>query len=157
MSSYPYFYASMTELTFSITDIDDTATRFVATAGKYRMVTLQGPMGAGKTTFVSAVCKQMGVQDAVSSPTFALVNEYRCEINGKAEKIFHIDLYRVKDEEEAVHAGMEDCFLQAKRGEAYCFVEWPERAPNLLKMPRLEVSIEITGESERKITLTPVS
>lgn len=157
MSSYPYFYASMTELTFSITDINDTATRFVAAAGKYRMVTLQGPMGAGKTTFVSAVCKQMGVQDAVSSPTFALVNEYRCEINGNAEKIFHIDLYRVKDEEEAVHAGMEDCFLQAKRGEAYCFVEWPERAPNLLKMPRLEVSIEITGESERKITLTPVS
>ena len=129
--------------------------QFARLAAPYRLVTFKGPMGAGKTTFVSAVCRQMGVEDNVSSPTFALVNEYRCMVNGKEEKIFHIDLYRVKDDEEAVHAGMEDCFLQASAGKAYCFVEWPERAPGLLKMPRLEVAIEITGETERKITLTP--
>ncbi len=145
----------MTELSFSLSDIDNAAARFVALAAPYRLVTFKGPMGAGKTTFVSAVCRQMSVEDNVSSPTFALVNEYRCEMNGKDEKIFHIDLYRVKDEEEAVHAGMEDCFLQARAGNAYCFVEWPERAPGLLKMPRLEAAIEITGETERKITLTP--
>ena len=145
----------MTELSFFLSDIDSAAAQFARLAAPYRLVTFKGPMGAGKTTFVSAVCRQMGVEDNVSSPTFALVNEYRCMVNGKEEKIFHIDLYRVKDDEEAVHAGMEDCFLQASAGKAYCFVEWPERAPGLLKMPRLEVAIEITGETERKITLTP--
>ncbi|MBX2906787.1 MAG: tRNA (adenosine(37)-N6)-threonylcarbamoyltransferase complex ATPase subunit type 1 TsaE [Taibaiella sp.] len=147
----------MTEISFSLQDIEGAAAKFVEMAQKHHMVTLQGTMGAGKTTFVSAICREMGVSDAVSSPTFALVNEYHYSKNGTAGKIFHIDLYRVKDEEEAVHAGMEDCFLQAKRGEAYCFVEWPERAPNLLRMPKLEVSIEITGESERTISLKPVS
>lgn len=146
--------STMKEIHYTLTDIDAAAEEFLrATAGS-RLFTLKGSMGAGKTTFVSAVCRQMGVTDPVSSPTFALVNEYQCNSNGATERIFHIDLYRLRDEEEAVHAGMEDCFLQAKRGEAYCFVEWPERAPNLLQMSRMEAEIEITGETERVMKLS---
>lgn len=144
----------MQELSYSLQGIDSAAATFLSQIGDHRLITFKGSMGTGKTTFISALCRQMGVTDPVSSPTFALVNEYRCHMDGKPSRIFHIDLYRLKDEEEAVHAGMEDCFLQARRGEAYCLVEWPERAPNLLKMSHLEADIKLTSETERAMTLT---
>lgn len=147
----------MQELSYSLSDIDTAAATFLSLVADHRLITFKGSMGAGKTTFISAVCRQMGVKDPVSSPTFALVNEYRSHMNGKPPRVFHIDLYRLRDEEEAVHAGMEDCFLQATRGEAYCFVEWPDRAPNLLKTRRLEAEITLISETERKMTLRPFS
>ncbi len=85
-------------------------------------------MGAGKTTFITALCTAKGVTSHISSPTFSLINEYTYTEDGVLGRIFHIDLYRLKDEEEAVNAGIEDCFYSGN----ICFVEWPEKTPALL-------------------------
>lgn len=106
-------------------------------------------MGAGKTTFIHALCNHLGVTDAVSSPTFALINEYHFTENGTDRTMYHMDWYRVKDMEEAVNAGMEDALLDKN---AMCFVEWPERGTELLPHPHLWIRIEATGTEERKMT-----
>lgn len=127
------------------------AARFWEMAKQYRVITFSGEMGAGKTTFISSLCELLQVEDAVSSPTFALINEYAFVQNGKAETIYHLDWYRLKDTAEAVNAGMEDCIEQAVAGRAYCFVEWPGKAPELLRPPYIAVSIETTDIEERKM------
>lgn len=139
---------------YTLDSIDDVAARFWHVANPYRIITFSGDMGAGKTTFISHLCAHLHVQDAVSSPTFALINEYRFTQNGKEETIYHLDWYRLKDAAEAINAGMEDCIGQAMRGEAYCFIEWPEKAPELLAAPYLSVSIETTGMEERRMVVT---
>lgn len=103
-------------------------------------------MGAGKTTLVHALCDNLGVTDAVSSPTFALINQYNFDNNGIDTAIYHMDWYRLKSEEEAVQAGMEDCLLDKN---SYAIVEWPEQAPGLLPRPHLKLNIEITGPEDR--------
>ncbi len=89
------------------------------------VVLFQGPMGAGKTTIITELCKQLGVEDAMSSPTFSLVNEYATK---EGDPIYHFDFYRIEDEEEAMDMGYEDYFWSG----SWCFVEWPEKIPNLL-------------------------
>lgn len=106
-------------------------------------------MGAGKTTFIHALCDYLGVQDAVSSPTFALVNEYHFMQNGLDRTIYHMDWYRLRDAAEATGAGMEDALHQK---DAYCFVEWPEKAPELLPHPYVRIDIEVISETERRLT-----
>jgi len=92
------------------------------------------------------------VEDAVSSPTFALINEYHfADVAGKDQMIYHLDWYRLKDAAEAINAGMEDCIDQARSGVAYCFVEWPEKAKSLLMPPYLWISIETISVTERKM------
>ena len=103
-------------------------------------------MGAGKTTLVHALCDILGVDDAVSSPTFALINQYSFADKGTYRTIYHMDWYRLKDEEEAVYAGMEDCLLQKDN---YSIIEWPEQAPGIIPHPYLWMSIEITGTEDR--------
>ena len=95
-----------------------------------------GEMGVGKTTFSKALCDVLQVQDVVSSPTFSIVNEYLSELNGT---IFHFDFYRLKDEQEAFDMGYEDYFY----GDAYCFVEWPEKVENLLPSSFAKVQIKL--------------
>jgi tRNA threonylcarbamoyladenosine biosynthesis protein TsaE len=90
----------------------------------------------------------------VSSPTFALINEYHyTDPAGNDKTIYHLDWYRLRDSAEAVNAGMEDCILQASRGMACCFIEWPEKAIELLPKPYLWISIETTDIMERKMTV----
>ena len=104
-----------------------------------------GEMGVGKTTFSKALCEVLQVQDVVSSPTFSIVNEYLSEQNGT---IFHFDFYRLKDEKEAFDMGYEDYFY----GDAYCFVEWPEKVENLLPSSFAKVQIKLdNGERFIKI------
>ena len=104
-----------------------------------------GEMGVGKTTFSKALCEVLQVQDVVSSPTFSIVNEYLSEQNGT---IFHFDFYRLKDEKEAFDMGYEDYFY----GDAYCFVEWPEKVENLLPSSFANVQIKLhNGERFIKI------
>ena len=104
-----------------------------------------GEMGVGKTTFSKALCEALQVQDVVSSPTFSIVNEYLSEQNGT---IFHFDFYRLKDEQEAFDMGYEDYFY----GDAYCFVEWPEKVENLLPSSFAKVQIKLdNGERFIKI------
>ena len=112
------------ELIFKLNDIASAANWFLTNINTSRCIAFHGEMGAGKTTFISAVCNVLGVEHIASSPTFSIINEYST-VSGT--NIYHIDLYRIKDEQEAVSAGVEDCFYSHQ----YCFVEWPEKAPRL--------------------------
>lgn len=101
------------------------------------VVLFQGPMGAGKTTTISAMCRALGVSDHLSSPTFSLVNEYA---SAQGDPIYHFDFYRIDDEAEAMDMGYEDYFWSGH----WCFVEWPEKIPNLLpsRFTLIRLSVE---------------
>ena len=103
-------------------------------------VLFYGEMGAGKTTLIKNICNLLDVKDEVSSPTFSLVNEYETSIG---EILYHFDFYRIKDEEEVLDMGYEDYFYSG----ATCFVEWPEKIPNLLPENAMEVRIGLKGNS----------
>ena len=127
------------EVNFSLHDIHEVAKKFIAATTNYTVFAMHGDMGAGKTTFVHSLCEQLGVKDAISSPTFSIINQYKAA----GEKIvYHIDLYRLKDEEEAIQAGIEDCLFSGN----ICFVEWPDRAPGIF-----HVKITVGENNSRKI------
>lgn len=111
---------------------------------KPRVWTFSGGLGAGKTTLIRALCAELRVKDAVHSPTFSLVNEYA----SPRGPVLHADWYRLRSEEEAVDAGMEDVLM---REDAVCFVEWPEMAVGLLRMAHVWVKIEVAEEGERQL------
>ena len=142
------------QITYTLNNIESAARQFWETAGGYSIFAFSGEMGAGKTTFIHTLCDLLEVQDTVSSPTFALMNEYHFINAGNREAIiYHLDWYRLKDTAEAINAGMEDCLLTARAGAAYCFIEWPEKALDLLQLPYLWISIETTDIMERKMTV----
>jgi tRNA threonylcarbamoyladenosine biosynthesis protein TsaE len=101
-------------------------------------------MGAGKTTFIHALCEELGVRSAISSPTFAIINEYN---SGEAGVIYHMDWYRLKNEEEAMNAGVEDSLQSG----SYCFIEWPENAEGILPDDTFHVYMEVLNEGTRRI------
>lgn len=105
-----------------------------------RVFALHGEMGAGKTTFIKAICRKLGVEEIMSSPTFSIVNEYA---STSGETIYHFDFYRIEDESEAYAAGLHEYFDSG----SYCFVEWPERVPSILPSNTVYVAIAINGES----------
>ncbi len=140
--------------TYKLGAIDPVVVRFWEAISDHRVITFSGDMGAGKTTFISHLCRYLQVEDAVSSPTFALINEYGFTKDGRHETIFHLDWYRLRDTEEAVNAGMEECVTTALQGRAWCFIEWPEKAPELLHVPHAAVRIETIGIDERRMTVT---
>ena len=102
-------------------------------------------MGAGKTTFINAVCDALKVTSPVGSPTFSIINEYQYP----GGKIFHIDLYRLKDEEEAFRAGVEDCLYTGET----CFIEWPEKAPGIFPEETVHLYMTVMNEDTRKLSL----
>jgi tRNA threonylcarbamoyladenosine biosynthesis protein TsaE len=144
------------QLTYTLDTIANAAAGFWDMARAYPVITFSGEMGAGKTTFISHLCRHLQVQQHVSSPTFALINEYVFEQEGKEVIIFHLDWYRLRDAAEAINAGMEDCIDQARSGGAYCLIEWPEKAPELLQPPYLAISIESIAMEERSMTMQPI-
>jgi len=101
-------------------------------------------MGAGKTTFIHALCEELGVVSAISSPTFAIINEYKSK---EAGAIYHMDWYRLKNEEEAVNAGVEDSLLSKD----LCLVEWPENAAGLLPDDTFHIHIEVLDPETRRL------
>lgn len=110
-------------------------------------IAFHGDLGAGKTTFISALCAYLKIQEKASSPTFSIINEYHFEDNmGNLKTIYHSDWYRIKDEEEAINAGIEDMLLQK---DAICFIEWPEKAPGLLPEDVLQIHFKIEDEQTR--------
>ena len=133
---------------FSLDTIKESATLFWKSAGQATVFAFHGSMGAGKTTFIHALCDIKGVKDVVGSPTFSIINEYVYKENGD-RKIFHIDLYRLKDEEEAVQAGVEDCLYS----DHINLVEWPERAPGIFPEDTVHVYIEVVDSSHRRLRL----
>ena len=127
-------------------DLDRAAREFLQLIGNHTLVAFYAPMGAGKTTFTTAVCKALGVQeDAVSSPTFAIVNEYR---GGAGQSIFHFDFYRIERPEEALDIGLYD-YLDS--GEL-CLMEWPENIEGLLPEETLKVQISVQPDGSRLLS-----
>ena len=137
------------ELEFSLHGIKEAAQSFWKIASDARVIAFHGQMGTGKTTFIHALCDVKEVKDTVGSPTFSIINEYNYEENGEDKKIFHIDLYRLKDEEEALRAGVEDCLYSGH----ICLVEWPEKAGGLLPEDTLHVGINVIGTDSRKVVI----
>lgn|SRR2546428_550357 len=119
------------------------AQQLLAFAGNERIFIFNGEMGAGKTTFIKAICQALGVQNNVSSPSFALVNEYQ----GTTSKIYHFDFYRLKNEIEALDMGCEEYFSSGD----YCFIEWPSKIPNYLPERLVSVTIEEQLDGSRLI------
>ncbi|MDJ0365404.1 tRNA (adenosine(37)-N6)-threonylcarbamoyltransferase complex ATPase subunit type 1 TsaE [Hymenobacter sp. H14-R3] len=114
------------------------------------VVAFEGEMGAGKTTFIRALCAELGVEDDVSSPTFALVNEYR---DGRGQPIYHFDFYRIDSEDEAARMGVAEYFDSGY----LCLVEWPGRVAGLLPSQRLLVELTVTGSESREIQLSIIN
>lgn len=131
----------------SLDQIHEAAKEFIAAMGENTVFALYGKMGAGKTTFVKAVCEELGVTDMITSPTFAIVNEYRSE--DTAELMYHFDFYRINKLEEVYDMGYEDYFYSG----ALCFIEWPELVEELLPGNTIKVSIEEQKDGTRTVTL----
>ena len=133
------------EWTFTLNDIRVVARAFLKEVTSKKIIAVHGMMGSGKTTFIHALCDEMEVKDVVGSPTFSIINEYE----STAGKIFHIDLYRVKDAEEAILAGVEDVLTSNE----LCLVEWPERAASLFPEETIHVYINAINEETRHIQI----
>ena len=130
----------------SLSEIDAAAAEFLRRLGDRRLVAFHASMGAGKTTFITALCRCLGVRsDAVSSPTFAIVNEYRA---ASGEAVYHFDFYRITKLEEALDIGLYD-YLDSG---ALCLMEWPENIAPLLPEETLEVSIDVADDGSRTLS-----
>lgn len=131
----------------SLDDIQQAARQFVEAMGDNTVFAFYGKMGAGKTTFIKAICQELGVEDNITSPTFAIVNEYRSDLAG--ELIYHFDFYRIKKLEEVYDMGYEDYFYSG----AVCFIEWPELIEELLPGNAVTVKIEELEDGSRQVTM----
>jgi tRNA threonylcarbamoyladenosine biosynthesis protein TsaE len=137
---------------FSLDTINDVAKEFWKAIGSKTVVAFHGPMGSGKTTFIHALCDVKGVKDIVGSPTFSIINEYEYDCEGTKKVLFHIDLYRLKDEKEAMQAGVEDVLFSSN----ICLVEWPEKAPGLFPDNTLHVFIEWIDDKTRRLKIANI-
>jgi len=135
----------MHQLTYQLSDIEEAA-RFVIRHLHSHVILLEGEMGSGKTTIIKEIAKQLGSSDEVSSPTFAIVNEYETP----EKKIYHFDLYRLKDELEALDFGIEE-YLSDQ--EAYSFIEWPEKIENILPANSQKIRIIVKDFQTRKLQI----
>ena len=134
------------EVNFTLEQIQNAAIKLLSVSPNYKVYALHGEMGAGKTTFIHALCEAMGVKDVVTSPTFSIINQYK---TAKGETIYHMDLYRIKDENEAINAGIEDCLYSGNT----CLVEWPEKAPGVLPDETLHITITSVDDNTRKLKI----
>ena len=135
-------------MTFTLSEINSAAKEFIRTMGDNTVFAFYGKMGAGKTTFIKALCEELGVTDPVNSPSFAIVNEYRSDTTG--ELIYHFDFYRIKKIEEVYDLGYEDYFYCG----ALCFIEWPELIEELLPGDTVRVTIEENPDGSRNIVMS---
>ncbi|MDE6238611.1 MAG: tRNA (adenosine(37)-N6)-threonylcarbamoyltransferase complex ATPase subunit type 1 TsaE [Muribaculaceae bacterium] len=132
----------------SLDKLPEAAEKFVETMGDETVYAFYGDMGAGKTTFINALCRRLGVEDDVTnSPSFAIINEYRSDTT--AELIYHFDLYRLEGIDEALEIGVEDYFDSG----ALCFLEWPERIADILPDDTVRVDIRVNDDNSRDIII----
>ena len=130
----------------SLEEITAAARDFIAALGDHRVIAFYGSMGAGKTTFIAALCRELGVTEPVTSPTFAIVNEYAAN---DSSSIYHFDFYRIKRLEEAYDMGFEDYLYSGH----LCLIEWPELIEELLPDDTLRVHITAADDGTRTITM----
>ncbi len=134
--------------TTSPTQLPAIASEIIAFAADTRIFLFYGEMGAGKTTLIKSLCESLGTTETVTSPTFSIVNEYI----GESHKIYHFDFYRLKTQTEALDMGYEEYFYS----DAYCFIEWPEKIPDLLPLHYVNIRIHVTGHSSRDIIIEKI-
>jgi tRNA threonylcarbamoyladenosine biosynthesis protein TsaE len=132
------------EMTYTLDQLDEVAAQLLSQYGHKTIWAFYAPMGAGKTTLIARICKQMGIMDAVASPTFAIMNEY----DAQGKMIYHMDWYRLQDEAEARRTGVEAAMEEADR----CFIEWPEMIPSLWPEHFIEIKIIEDEQGSRKIS-----
>ena len=128
----------------SIETIRESARQFIEAIGQQKVFAFYGKMGAGKTTFIKAICEELGVDDVITSPTFAIVNEY----TAPALTVYHFDFYRIKKLDEVYDMGYEDYFYSG----ALCFIEWPELIEELLPDDAVSVTIQENTDGTRTVT-----
>ena len=134
---------------FLIEDLADLSTkigRIIECIGEYNIVLLKGDLGAGKTKLVSEICRHLQIEDEVSSPTFSIINEYVGQAN---KRIYHIDLYRLENTEEAINIGIEDYLFDGST----CYIEWPEIIEHLIDIPHLTIEIRHQPDDKRIIDI----
>ena len=129
----------------NLDSIREAAREFISVIGEHRVFAFYGSMGAGKTTFVKAICEELGVEDVITSPTFAIINED----SGRDGVIYHFDFYRIKKLEEVYDMGYEDYFYSG----ALCFIEWPELIEDVLPEDAVKVRITENADGSRSVTL----
>lgn len=128
----------------SISQLPVIASEIITFAGKARIFLFYGEMGAGKTTLIKSLCEHLGTTEPVTSPTFSIVNEY---IGAASQKIYHFDFYRLKNQTEALDMGYEEYFYS----DAFCFIEWPEKIPDLLPEHYISIKIMLLDNNLRQI------
>jgi len=143
-ASGPVLYLCCMDAIFTLEQIRQVAASLWKEGKNKKVWAFHAAMGTGKTTFIHALCEELGVASAISSPTFAIINEYSSPVIGA---IYHMDWYRLKDEAEAVNAGVEDSLVSQQ----LCLVEWPENAAGLLPDNTFHVHIEVLDENTRRL------
>jgi tRNA threonylcarbamoyladenosine biosynthesis protein TsaE len=133
------------EIEFSLIQINEVAEKIIA-ENPQKVILFNGEMGVGKTTLIKQLCKNLGVQEATSSPTFSLVNEYQITEN---QFVYHFDVYRLKNETEALDMGIDEYLYSGN----WCFIEWSEKIPNLIPDEHSIINIELLENGNRKLTL----
>ena len=133
----------------NIENIGEAAKTFIKAIGENKIFAFYGKMGSGKTTFIKAICEQLGVEDVITSPTFAIVNEYNYNDNSISNTIYHFDFYRIRRIEEVYDMGFEDYFYSG----ALCFIEWPELIEDLLPIDAVKVKINAVDDNTREVTI----
>ncbi|MDY0090061.1 MAG: tRNA (adenosine(37)-N6)-threonylcarbamoyltransferase complex ATPase subunit type 1 TsaE [Flavobacteriaceae bacterium] len=133
------------KIEFSLNEINFVAQQVLEQNSK-KVILFNGEMGAGKTTFIKALAKEIGVSDVISSPTFSLINEYETT-NG--EPVYHFDFYRLKNESEALDFGVEDYLYSGN----YCFLEWPEKIRNLIPEEHTNIEIRLLENGNRELEM----
>lgn len=131
----------------SLDKIDEAALEFIRAIGDNTVFAFHGDMGAGKTTFIKAICENLGISDTINSPTFAIVNEYRSD---SGELIYHFDFYRINKIEEVFDFGYEDYFYSG----SLCFIEWPEKVDTLLPKDTVNVYVKVQEDGSREVSLS---
>jgi tRNA threonylcarbamoyladenosine biosynthesis protein TsaE len=129
----------------SITNLPHAAKAIIEHAAANKIFLFYGDMGAGKTTLIKQLCSVLGTTDNITSPTFSIVNEYHTA----GDNIYHFDFYRLKDQTEALDMGYEEYFYSG----AYCFIEWPEKIPDLLPLHYSNISIKVLADGARQINV----
>ena len=132
--------------TFTTHTIHEAAREVWQQFKQYKVWAFDAPMGSGKTTFIHALCDVLEVKDAVGSPTFSIINQYQLKAG---QTIYHLDLYRIKDEEEAIQAGVEEVLYSGE----LCLVEWPDKTPALFPPDTIYLHFEVIDSDSRRLTI----
>ncbi len=133
------------EFEFNIDEIQNVARKIILLVDQFKIIAFSGELGAGKTTLINAICQDIGVKQQVTSPTYSIIQEYQVG----SRIIYHMDLYRIKNIDEAIDAGIEDCL----NGDNLCLVEWPQKASSLFPKETVYISLEPLNQNTRKLIL----